>query len=247
VRKLLLFSFALGCCPVAQAAAPAAEMVAPAETKQGLQPADPLLLAKARPIAAILLPDGVMTELMGASMQKMMGPVMDSVSKMPIRDMLQAGGVDPAEVEKLNAATIGDIMAILDPAFDKRMSVMTETMFPALGRFMSQFEPDMREGMAEAFAGRYTATELDEISGFLATPAGAKFGSGFMLLATDPHYMSRMQAIMPKMMEAMPSIMRESSAALAELPKPRKYDELSKAERARLADLLGVDPKKMKQ
>lgn len=211
------------------------------------QALDPVLLAKARPVAAAILPDGVMAEMMGPAMQKMMGPMMDSVSKMPIRDLAQVGGLDPAEIDKLSDATLRDIMEILDPAFDERMTIMTETMFPALGRFMTQFEPDMREGMAEAFAGRYSAAELDKIGAFLETPTGKKFGSGFMLLATDPHYIGRMQAIMPQMMKAMPSIMKTSSEAMAKLPKPKKYGDLSKKDRDRLAELIGIDPKKMKQ
>ncbi len=104
----------------------------------------------------------------------------------------------------------------------------------------------MREGMAEAFAGRYNATELDDIAAFLRTPAGSKFGSGFMELAVDPHYLGRMQSMMPKLIEAMPTIMKEPTAALAKLPKPKAYKDLSEADRTRLAELLGVDPKKMK-
>lgn len=207
---------------------------------------DPALVEKARPIAELILPDGTFAEMMGPMMQKMMGPMMDSISKMPLKDLAEAGGVDPTEIDKMGPATLEQVMAIVDPAFRQRLDIMTQTMFPALVRFMSQFEPDMREGMAEAFAGRYNAAELNDINAFLKTPTGAKFGSGFMMLGTDPHYMNRMQIIMPKMVEAMPSLMQESSAALEKLPKARKYKELSKAERTRLAEILGIDPKKMK-
>ena len=249
MRKPFLLALMLAASPATQAVASPGTDKAPESTalaEEAGQPVDPALLVKAQPIAAIVLPDGTMARMMGPMMQKMLKPMMDSVSKMPIRHLLEAGGLDPDQTDKLSAATVKDVMEILDPAFHERMTVMTETMFPALGRFMSQFEPDMREGMAEAFAGRYTAPELDEINAFLHTPTGAKFGSGFMMLATDPHYIGKMQTIVPKMMEAMPSIMKETSAALAKLPKPRKYEDLSKAERDRLAELLGADPKKMK-
>ncbi|MBT2187594.1 DUF2059 domain-containing protein [Sphingobium nicotianae] len=209
-------------------------------------PLDPALVEKARPIAAAILPEGTMAKIMGPMMQKMMGPMMDSVGKMPIRDLLKAGGVDPTGAEAMKPATIDQIMAIVDPAYHQRIAVMTTSMFPAIGNFMTQFEPDMREGMAEAFAGRYSAAELDNILAFLRTPTGSKFGSGFMELAADPHYISRVQAMMPKLIAAMPTIMKEPADALAKLPKPRAYKDLSQAERNRLAELLGIDPKKMK-
>jgi hypothetical protein len=79
----------------------------------------------------------------------------------------------------------------------------------------------------------------------MKTPAGAKFLGGFMELATDPHYISKVQAIMPALMQAMPEIMKDSQAQLAKLPKPRAYKDLTPAERQRLQALLGADPKKV--
>lgn len=225
-----------------------APLPARAQPAAAAQPSslDPALLAKARPIAAAILPDGTMARLMGPMMRQLIGPMMDSMGKIPIRDLMKAGGMDPAQAETMKPATIDQVMAIIDPAYHQRISVMTETMFPALGKFMTQFEPDMREGMAEAFAARYNAAELDAILAFLRTPEGAKFGAGFMELAADPHYLGRVQSMMPKLIEAMPTIMKGPADALAKLPKPRAYKDLSAAERNRLAELLGVDPKKMK-
>jgi hypothetical protein len=166
------------------------------------------------------------------------------MTKMPIREFLKVGGIDPERADSLGEGTIEEMMAIIDPNFRKRMDVIVNSMMPAMGRFMGRYEPDMREGMAEAFAYRYTAAELDQISAFLKTPTGAKFGAGFMELAADPHYISRLQKVMPEMMQAMPEIMKSSAAELAKLPKPRTYNDLTKAERDRLTALLGTDAKK---
>ena len=209
-----------------------------------VQSVDPALLAKAQPIAAIILPNGTMEKMMGPMMQKMMGPMMDGMTKMPIREFLKVGGLDPEQAESLGKGTIEEMMAIIDPNFRKRIDVIVNTMMPAMGRFMGRYEPDMREGMAEAFAYRYSAAELDQIGAFLKTPVGAKFGAGFMELAADPHYIGRMQKIMPEMMQALPEIMKSSAAELAKLPKPRTYNDLTKAERERLTALLGADAKK---
>lgn len=225
--------------PVAASAQPAPTASALAE-----QSVDAALLAKAKPIAAVILPDGTMERMMGPMMQKMMGPMMDGMTTMPIREFLKAGGMDPQEADRLGETTIEQVMAIIDPHYRQRMDVIVNTIMPAMGRFMGRYEPDMREGMAEAFAGRYNAAELDQIMTFLKTPAGEKFGSGFMQLATDPHYLGRMQKIMPDMMQAMPDIMQSSQAELAKIPKPRTYEDLTPAERNRLKGLLGQDAKK---
>ncbi|MCB4861598.1 MULTISPECIES: DUF2059 domain-containing protein [unclassified Sphingobium] len=221
----------------------AAEAQTPVQAA-AVQSVDPALLTKAQPIAAVILPNGTMEKMMGPMMQKMMGPMMDGMTRMPIREFLKVGGLDPERAEHLGEGTIEEMMAIIDPNFRKRMDVIVNSMMPAMGRFMGRYEPDMREGMAEAFAHRYSAAELDQIGAFLKTPVGAKFGAGFMELAADPHYIGRMQKIMPEMMQAMPEIMKSSAAELAKLPKPRTYNDLTKAERERLTALLGADAKK---
>ncbi len=240
----------LATLPLLAIAAPAfaqAPTPAPAASAEQVAPVDPALLARAKPIAAVILPDGTMARMMGPMMQKMMGPMLDGMTKMPVRDLLKAGGMDPAEADKMQPATIEQVMAIVDPAYKKRMTIFTQTMMPALGKFMGRFEPDMRDGMTEAFASRYTAVELDQINAFMKTPAGAKFGSGFMELATDPHYIGKVQQMMPALMQAMPEIMKDTSAKMAALPKPRSYKDLTPAERQRLSALLGLDPKKVAQ
>lgn len=240
-RLALAFPLLLLSAPLYAQTPPAAPV------NSALTPVDPALLAKARPVAAIILPDGTMGRMMGPMMQKMMGPMMDSFTKLPVRELLKAGGMDTEEADRLNPATIDEIMAIMDPNFRKRMDIMMNSMMPAIGQFMGRFEPDMREGMAEAFASRYDAAELDQINAFMKTPAGAKFGSGFMELALDPHYIGKVQAMMPAMMQALPEIMKKSTAQMEALPKPRTYNDLTPAERKRLEALIGADAKKVAQ
>ena len=223
----------------------AAQTPPPPPAAPSLPPVDPALLAKARPIAATIIPDGVMARMMGPMMQKMLAPMLDGMTKMPVRDLMKAGGMAPEEADRLNPATIEQIMTIVDPAYRQRMQILIGGMMPALGKFMGRYEPDMREGMAEAFASRYSSTELDQIGAFMKTPAGARFGSGFMELATDPHYLGKVQSMMPALMQAMPDIMKDSQAQLAKLPKPRSYKDLTPAERERLETLLGADRKKV--
>jgi hypothetical protein len=61
-----------------------------------------------------------------------------------------------------------------------------------------------------------------------------------MTLFMDPAVMGRMQALLPQIMRQMPAMIQKMTAATANLPKPRRYSDLTAAERAQLARLLGL-------
>jgi uncharacterized protein YycO len=67
-----------------------------------------------------------------------------------------------------------------------------------------------------------------------------------MMLSADPAVMSRMQNMMPKIMQQMPAMLNAMQEATKDLPKRKQYKDLTPAERAKLASLLGLDPKTMK-
>jgi hypothetical protein len=51
--------------------------------------------------------------------------------------------------------------------------------------------------------------------------------------------------MMQGFMAQMPEIQKKVDAATANLPKARRYDDLTPAQKARLANLLGVDEKEL--
>jgi hypothetical protein len=75
---------------------------------------------------------------------------------------------------------------------------------------------------------------------FFATPTGSEYASNSMTLFMDPAVMGRMQALLPQIMRQMPAMIQKMTAATANLPKPRRYSDLTAAERAQLARLLGL-------
>ena len=210
------------------------------------KPIDPLTLSKAHLIADAMIEKGAFEKMFGPMMDQLMVPAFDQMLDLPVRDFARAGGLNEMELKNLSPATLREMTAIMDPVFSERMTVMTHTMFAELGPIMTKMEPDVRDGMAEAFAYKYSNSELDEINIFLATPTGAKFGGGFMSLATDPHYIKKMQGLMPRIMKAMPDILQKAITATNALPAPKTYKDLSRSERAKLAELMGVDPEKLK-
>jgi hypothetical protein len=201
--------------------------------------ADPALLAKAEVAAAALLPAGSMEKIMGPMFEQISKQVSGSMMDIPMSAIARMGGISEEEAAGLGEATLKELMAIIDPAFDQRMGLMMQVMGREMGPLMTQFEPDMRAGMARAFAGKYTGAELDEINAFFASPTGARFGAGFMALAADPEYLKSMETMMPKLMEAMPTIMGRAMEEMGKLPPPKKADDLTKAEKDKIAKLIG--------
>lgn len=205
-------------------------------------PADPARLTAATRIAAKLLPDGSYREMMRGSMDQIMNSITDQMLSMPLKDLVGMAGIDQSKLPAMGPGTIRQLMAILDPAFEQRNKIMTTVMMGEMTEIMTVMEPDMRAGMAEAYARRFDTAQLGEIERFFQSPTGAAFAAQSMQIYTDPAVMARMQAMMPKLMQAMPAIMKKVATATAGLPAPRKPADLSAADKAKLQALIIAGP-----
>jgi hypothetical protein len=238
--KTLSFAAALAiscATPALAQSAPAAAPAAPAAI-------DPERLAAARVTAGKLFPDGTYARMM-SGMDGLMDSVMGQVTEMPLADLARMGGVPENELKNLSKGSLKEMMAILDPAFDARMSATMKVMMGEMGRIMTPLEPGMREGLAQAYAKRFSAKELADLNTFFATPTGSAFASESMLLMMDPAVMNKMMEFMPALTKEMPNIIKKMQAATAGMPKAKGYKDLTAAERKRLAELLGVPESKM--
>jgi hypothetical protein len=197
-------------------------------------------------IAGKLFPDGTYRRMLGPSFSKMMSGMTDNIGTMPIGPIVKAAGLDEKAVTALDKASLGQIMEIVDPYFKERMRRTMDGMFAAMIPLFEKMEPDLRDGLALSLESRFSAAQLADLQGFFATPTGGAFASQQMMLFMDPAVMGKMQAQMPKIMEAMPALIGEAAKATADLPKAKSYKDLSPDERAKLARVLGVDPAKMK-
>lgn len=201
---------------------------------------DPVQMAAARRVVDHVFPAGTYARLMNGAMTGMMAKTVDSLSQMPLSAFAGAGGVSPDAAARLDKATMGDVMAILDPAFQQRSEITVSVMMSEMTSLMAQVEPGIRDGLAEAYARRFSADQLADMNRFFETPSGAAFASNVMLLQADPAVVARMQAFMPMFIKALPGMVADAQRATASLPKPRRPQDLSPAERARLARLLGA-------
>ncbi len=238
MKKLLLAiaatSLALGSQPAAAQDAPPASTVPPAA------PIDPQRLAAARTTVDHIFPQGTYARIMNGSMNGMLDNIVKTSGAIPLREVAGLAGQPPAELARLGQTTLADIMAIFDPVHDQRMAIVMHTTMTAMTDIMSQLEPSIHEGLAEAYAARFTTSQLADMNRFFATPSGQAFAANVMTIQTDPAVMTRMQAIVPVLMQRLPGIMDQAGRATAKLPPPRKFNDLSPAERTKLASLLGV-------
>lgn len=210
-----------------------------AEPAQGLAAADldPARLAAARQTVDYIFPAGTYGRIMSGTMDQMMDSIMDSTAQMPIKSLTAMSGFDTS---KLGSASIAEIMEIYDPAYKERMRIVTRTMMADMTRLMTQFEPEIRDGLAHAYASKFDARQLGEMNAFFATPTGKAYAADSYLIMMSPEVMAKMQAFMPRLMQQMPAIMEKVKAATDKLPPVRQYADLGEAEKDKLATLLGI-------
>lgn len=220
------------------AAAPAA---APAVAPAASAPApDPARLAAARITIDAIFPAGTYARLMNGSFQQIIDQVSASMGDVPLRDLVAMAGVPKDKVARMGPGTVQQVNALLDPAHAERMHRMTGVMLGEMTKVMSAFEPELRVGMAEAYAARFSLEQLNDLNRFLATPSGQAYAANVMTVMMDPAVLGRMQALGPRLAQAMPAIAAAAQQANAGLPPIKRLKDLNPAERKRLAALLGV-------
>ncbi|WP_421838884.1 DUF2059 domain-containing protein [Novosphingobium sp.] len=220
-------------------AVPAAE----AATDPATAPIDPARLEAARQTVQYIFPAGTYARMMDRSLEGMVKPMMDSLGKLPLKDMAALAGVDEQVVATKPGATLDELMAIMDPAFKERTAATMPAMFKAMGSLFTEFEPVMQASLARAYARRFDARQLADLNAFFATPTGTVYAGNSMMIFTDPEVLGSMQTFMPTMMKRMPEIMKGVEAELARFPKRKSYKDLTPADRKRIAELLGIKEK----
>ena len=213
----------------------------------GLFQAEPLTaeqearLPAATAIVATMMPEGFYGELMRDMMEKTMRPMMAMFSE---PDFLLASRLtlDEAAIAELGDAEKKELLTMLDPAWDQRADTMVNAIVANMGGAYAAVEPPVRAGLAKAYAVRFDEAQLADISSFFATPTGGEFARQSMALFADPQVMGATMEAMPEMIGSFTEMETSMEAALESLPAERDYADLSAAQRARMADLLGVEP-----
>ena len=235
--------------PAVTFAAPPEGAVQPATAPEPLPETaqiDPDALKAARVVVEKLFPVGTYRKIMGKSMSTMMDSMMDGVMKMPIAQLARIGGVPEEELLDMKESSLEEMTAIVDPYFRERTKRGMDAMMGGMTDLMDGFEPRVRDALSRAYARNFSVGQLAEMDRFFSTPTGSAYAEQSMTIFMDPEIMGEMQALMPEMMKKMPELAKKSQQAVKDLPPPRKIGDLSKPERKRLAELLGVKEEDLK-
>ena len=189
-------------------------------------------------IVAQLLPEGFYARMMSEMMETTMKPILGMFSG-PEFVVMSAVILENGSPE-LGPEETAELAALLDPAYATRGTAMVDAMTGAMGGMFTQMEPAMREGLSKAYAARFTEIQLGEIKAFFDTPPGGLYARESMAIATDPQFMSSMMGALPGMMAGMGNIEADIETAMADIPEPRTFDDLSASDRARASELLGI-------
>lgn len=165
----------------------------------------------------------------------------DERAMQQMAEIFKADPLTPEQEARLPAAE-AVVMKIFPPG--TYMKITTDETMRWMTEIMDKVEPEFRDGLGHAYAVRFDASELAEMSRFFATPAGEHYAAESMLIMTDPQVMSKMSKMMPMMMEAMPEMAAAIQERTAALPAPKSAEDLTDEERAKLAELMGVDADK---
>lgn len=243
MRRLSLFAgVLLVTMPLAAAANDAAPAAAPASSAVPAvaAPLDPARLAAAQRTVDRIFPSGTYARIMRGSMDGVMRTVIDSLGTVSVQQIAALAGLPDEDVAKLGDGTLDQVMAIYDPAYRQRTETTMRVVMERMAGVMGKLEPEMRAGLARAYAGRFDERQLGELNAFFATPTGAAYAEQSMTIFLDPQVMQSAQKMMPLLLEELPAIQEAAIEATAKLPAPRTTCDLGKDEKARLAKLLGL-------
>lgn len=205
-------------------------------------PIDPARMAVAERVVGKLVPKGIYKQMFDTVFTQIVDQAFGQMGEMPIGQIAKLGGLSDDQAKALGDVKMREIMEIYDPAWQERQKRMMQAFAGGMADIMVKLEPAMRSALARAYAREFGVEELTELDRFFATPAGAHYAAQSLVIAMGPEMTKATSEMMPEMMSAMPVLVQRAQEATADLPPARKLDDLSPAERKKLADLLGVDP-----
>ena len=216
------------------------------ETMQAMFPKDPLTaeeqsrLPMAAQIIDKMIPPGTFAEMMGGMFDSMMGPIMEMAASNPKGDVARMLGMEASDLQ-LGEEQVVELAGILDPVWKERNAAIAGVMPELMKGMMATMEPPMRKAMTEAYAIYFNETELADIDAFFSTPSGLSYARKSFTMASDPRIMAASMEALPAMMESFAELETKMEAATADLPQTRGWEDLSATQRARLAELTGLE------
>jgi len=204
-------------------------------------PIDPALLSKGERIAQAVVPQGSYRKIIAETFKSIVEPMMEGFDEVPLSVIASFAGVGEDEIKLKEGAKLSDLMMIVDPHYKKRNRTMMSKLSDIMIDLSDDIEPSIREGMAKAYARRFTAKDLEAVAQFYETESGAKIAGESLGIFASPEVMSASMEMMPQFMERFFGEMESITKGSDDLPPPRKFSDLSDEEIGKLSELMGVD------
>lgn len=209
-------------------------------------PIDPAQLALGQAAAAKLLPEGAYGKMMNQLLKNFLKPMLALEPGMSGTKIVSKTGIDHDFADALTEDQRNAVADIFDPDRQARSEGLLALLGPIMLEASKALEPPMREGIARAYARKFSAAQLGEINSFFATPSGAAFAAESFAIQADPEVLSATMQAMPIMLTKIMDSASGLEAKMKTLPQERELSELSAADLDKLAKLLSTTPKALR-
>ncbi len=212
-----------------------------------LPPIDPARLTLAEQTTAALIPAGSIEKMVDNLYGKMFKTIMGEFGGQSDLMLSVQTGVESEQIAKLDEATKAKVADMFDPHRKEREDQITKVIKPLISEVLGDMEPPMRSGLAKAYARKFTGAQLTDINGFLATPTGTLYANEWMALQADPEVMLAVIKAVPPLITKFIDRAPELEKDFKELPKEKLLSDFDDKELGKLAKLMKVDVKVLKE
>jgi hypothetical protein len=212
-----------------------------------LPPIDPARLTLAEQTTAALIPAGSIEKMVDNLYGKMFKTIMGEFGGQSDLMLSIQTGVESEQIAKLDEATKAKVADMFDPHRKEREDQITKVIKPLISEVLGDMEPPMRSGLAKAYARKFTGAQLTDINGFLATPTGTLYANEWMALQADPEVMLAVIKAVPPLITKFIDRAPELEKDFKDLPKEKQLSDFDDKELAKLAKLMKVDVKLLKE
>lgn len=211
-----------------------------------LPPIDPSRLTLAQQTTAALIPNGSIEKMVDNLYGKMFKTIMGEFGGQSDLLLSIKTGVESEQIAGLDEATKGKVADMFDPHRKEREDQITRVIKPLISEALADMEPPMRDGLAKAYARKFSGAQLTDLNGFLATPTGRIYADEWMALQADPEVMLAVIKAVPPLIAKFIDRAPEIEKDFKELPKERQLSDFDDKELGKLARLMKVDVKVLK-
>lgn len=206
----------------------------------------PAQLALAKKTTGALVPAGSLEKMMDNLYGKLFRGFLGEFGGVSDLMLSYKTGVESEKIAALDQPTRDKIADIFDPQRKAREEQIMANVKPIMSEVLRDLEVPMRDGMAAAFARKFSADQLTQMNAFFATPAGSAYANEWMALQADPEVMLAIIRSVPPMIDKWVDRAPELEGKFKDLPKEKQLTDLSDAELTKLAGLLQVDVQTLK-